>query len=138
MGCCGLDAVPIILGVTGAGAVAGSLFTFVGTPGLLNVSQIFADKEKECQEDSNAKLAYKIAKWAFVAFAAIVGTVGALAVGFGTAAWFFFLGNFDYTIAKPISLIAGITTAVLLEVLVIKNVWQQVVLYNQPDLSKTV
>jgi hypothetical protein len=123
---------PYAIGLPGAAALIGSLLTFVGTNGLIKVSQIFADKEKECQENSNTKLACKIAKWAFLAFAAIVGTVGAISLGLAVLAVVGLMGN--PTLSMPL----GITTAALVGLYVIGKVWQQAANYIQPDLPKTV
>lgn len=127
-----------LIGLTGLfetaaiSSVAGSLLTVIGTPGLIKVSQIFSDREGECQEGSTAKLAYKIAKWAVLALAAIVGTLGALSVGIGVG--LLTVSSFGY----PIPLITAIVTAALLEVQVVKKVWQQASLYNQPALPKAL
>lgn len=120
----------IELGATAS--LAGGLLTFVGAPGLIKVSQIFADKEKESQENSNTQLACKIAKWAFLAFAAIVGAMGALALGLGVLIVVALMVN--STLAIPI----GIATAALIGLNVVGKVWEQAAIYYQHDLPKTV
>lgn len=71
-------------------AIGGSIAGTIGGIGLLKgsekmhqVSQICADKEKQGHADKNKSLAFKISKWAAWTFAALVGTTGAIALGFG-------------------------------------------------------
>ena len=90
------------------------------------MSQIFADKERECQQDSYSALACKIAKWASLAFAAIVGTLGALSFGAGIGLASM-LGFLEFPV---IPVVLGIVTLVLFEVNVVKKIWQQVSMYK--------
>jgi hypothetical protein len=131
---CNMDLIGLagVIELGATASIAGGLLTFVGTPGLIKVSQIFADKENECQENSNTKLACKIAKWASLAFAAIVGAMGALALGLGVLIVVGLMVN--STLAIPL----GIATAALIGLNVVGKVWEQAAMYHQPALPKTI
>lgn len=134
---CHMEGSGAIIGAAAGGIISIVMpaLTAVYLPALIKVSQIFADNERECQEYSFSKLAYKIAKWSSLVFAAIAGTLGALSLGLGVGlvAWIFADQSYYPTqdlrmILAPVGII---TTIAIFEFLVIKNVWQQAVKYNQ-------
>lgn len=104
--------------IYGSLAIADTL-SLVGTPGLFHLSQICADKESECQKDSLSQLAFKIAKWHSLAFAAIVGSLGALSLGISVGVLIALVAN------ETLAMFGAITTVALLQLLTINKAWQQ-------------
>lgn len=67
----------------GAWALPGRLLTFGCHPVIMKVTQFFAEKERQCQENIYSALGHKIAKWASLIFATTIGISGAFILGYG-------------------------------------------------------
>lgn len=132
MGCNGLgQAVALATATASAPAVVGSVLTAGVMPGLAKVSQLFANEEKACEKGSYSQSAYNIAKWASLTFAGIAGSLGALSLGatFGGAAVIFSWFS-SPTIAITAAAIVSLASAGLIEVQVVKKIWQQASMYK--------
>lgn len=123
MGAIGLVEATIFMGTLSiGGAAVGTSLALGGTMGPLKLSKICAGKEKECEPGSAKALAYKIAKWASVGAAGLLGTGGAALAGLSA---FVLITSASWGQATPLAIVAGVTTGLFLEAYVLKHVVKQ-------------
>lgn len=124
----------LVATVTRVGTIGGAVGTMVsicGTRSLVHLSQFFANKEAHCEQGTAT--AYKIAKWATLAFAGVAGTAGALLTGFSV---FMLISVLTLPVtliaAETLGIVGGVISVVALESYVIKKLVEQNVLYKSP------
>ncbi len=129
MSAIGLKEFTVFLGLSSVvGAAVSGTITALGTDELCDLSKLFAAKEQAAEVGSKHKTAYKVAKWATLGFAAVVGTFGAALTGALTA---FSITAISFGKLTPVGIGVGVAVAVLLEIAVVKKITKQAKLFCQ-------